>query len=231
MCGRFTLATDLERLKARFGFTSPSFEVAPRYNIAPTQRVPVIVHNERRELKLFRWGLIPAWAKDTAIGSKMINARSETALEKPSFKRLFKERRCLVPADGFYEWKHARNGKQKIPMRIVRDDGELFAMAGLWTRWHNEKATDRVAIDSFTILTTQANAAMKSIHDRMPLILDPENEELWIRPNCKTTKLQRLLKMMPKMKLRVYPVSQEVNSPKNDHPSCLTPITLDVPFL
>ena len=169
MCGRYTLKTPVEKLAEEFGFDDSSVELPPNYNVAPTQGVAAVLEEDgRRRLEVLRWGLIPPWADDPQIGSRMINARAETAPEKPSFRRAFRERRCLIPADGFYEWKRMNGGKQ--PYYIHMKEGRPFAFAGLWESW---KEAGGPEIRSCTILTTKPNALAGEIHDRMPVILPP----------------------------------------------------------
>ncbi len=220
MCGRYSQASDIERLLARFLLAPPGFPLAARYNIAPTQEAPVVVFEAARELVLCRWGLIPSWAKDAAIGARMINARAETILEKPSFKRPFQRTRCLVLADGFYEWKKEGDGKKKTPMRIRLRSREPFAFAGLWDSWRSPEGK---VIRSFTIITTEANEALRPIHDRMPVILKPEEESAWLDPRSNPLQMAGLLGPYPAQEMEAYEVSTLVNSPRNDAPECITP--------
>lgn len=202
--------------------------IAARYNIAPTQQVSCVTAGEsgsaRRDWQLFRWGLIPSWATDSAIGNRMINARSETVQEKRSFKKAFLSRRCLVPADGYFEWMKTPNGKQ--PFSIERADGGLLAMAGLWEQ--NTRIDNESPLQSFTILTTAANSATKKIHDRMPVLLDQADWDHWLDPDfADLDTLQRLMKPAAEDYLKCVPVSTLVNSPRNDTPECVQPITID----
>src|SRR5438270_1589530 len=174
MCGRFTLHVDIKTVAHHFGVPA-TLETTPRYNVAPTQDVVSVMRNGDSHLALLRWGLIPSWAKDESIGSRMINARAETLIEKPSFKGLLRSRRCLVVADGFYEWKKEQGSK--TPMYITLKDGSPFAFAGLWDLWHSPDGRD---IRTCTIVTTQPNALVTSIHDRMPVILSPDAREIWL---------------------------------------------------
>ena len=226
MCGRFTLFADPADLQELFNLSAPppadvASLVAPRYNIAPTQPVAVIANGETRVLELFKWGLIPSWAKDPKIGNRMINALAETLAEKPSFRTALKKRRCLILANGFYEWK--REGKSKTPMYIQMKDGRPFAFAGLWEAW--KSPDDREAwIKSCTIITTEPNALMEKIHDRMPVILKPEAFALWLDPaEQMPDKLDKLLKSYPATQMTAFPVSRLVNDPKNDSPDCIKP--------
>ena len=218
MCGRYTETASLKDLKARFGFAEPGFDLKPRYNIAPTQEAPVVIAADGRQLRLFRWGLIPSWAKDAAIGNKMINARAETVAEKPSFKRPLQRSRCLVLADGFYEWRKEAGGAGKTPMRIVLKSREPFAMAGLWDTW---KAPDGKNVESFTVITTAANGVMRPIHERMPVILKKEDEDLWLDVKAGTEAVTKLLAPCPDEDIEAYEVSRLVNSPANDTKGCV----------
>src|ERR1051326_7982322 len=179
MCGRYTLTVDIKTIAETFG-VPPTIETAPRYNIAPTQEVVSILSNGSIHLDWLQWGLIPSWAKDDSIGSKMINARAETLAEKPSFKRLLRSRRCLIVADGFYEWK--KEGKGKVPMFITLEDQEPFAFAGLWDSWRDP---DGQQIRTCTIITTEANELMAPIHNRMPVILPAQAREEWLDPSIR----------------------------------------------
>ncbi|MCX6247225.1 MAG: SOS response-associated peptidase [Bacteroidetes bacterium] len=216
MCGRYSFILEDEMIRERFGVTVRSAIYKARYNCAPTQKLAVISNENPEELSLYRWGLIPFWAKDAAIGNKLINAKSETILEKPSFKNSFKSKRCLVLSDGFYEW---RKGSVTTPFRILRKDGSAFAMAGIWDRWINPEGEE---IRSFAILTTTPNSLMAKIHDRMPVILDRETEKLWIE-NSTPEILMEMLKPCPASTLLAYPVSTLVNSPRADSPEILEP--------
>lgn len=218
MCGRYTLATSVEKLAEAFGLSGPVSDLAPSYNVAPTQDVATILGDgEKRYLELMRWGLIPSWADDPGIGARMINARSETAAEKPSFRAAFKRRRCLIPADGFYEWQKTTGAKQ--PFYIRMKDERPFAFAGLWETWHEE---DGPEIRSCTILTTEANDRLSPVHGRMPVILDPENYDFWMDPEVNdVAPLNGLLRSYPSEAMEAYPVSRHVNSPSNDDPECV----------
>jgi putative SOS response-associated peptidase YedK len=194
-------------------------ELQPRYNIAPTQPVAVIrQRGSARELSLMRWGLIPSWAKDPAIGSRMINARAETVATKPSFRAAFKRRRCLIPADGFYEWQK-RDGRTKQPFYIGLKDEQPFAFAGLWESW---TAADGSEIESCTVITTAANDLLRELHDRMPVILDEDDYPRWLDPKpVSADNLQSLLHPFPSERMRFYPVNTVVNSPQNEVPQCI----------
>lgn len=213
MCGRFTLTIDINRVAKAFGVApSPSLQVSPRYNVAPTQDVVTIMRNGTAHLDLLRWGLIPAWAKDASVGSRMINARAETLAEKASFKRLLHARRCLVVADGFYEWKQEHSGK--TPMYITLKDQEPFAFAGLWDSWKDPEGQQ---IRTCTIITTQPNELMASIHNRMPAILPRQAVEEWLDPaQSDDQALLSLLTPYPASEMEARAVSRKVNNPKYD---------------
>ena len=223
MCGRFTLIAPGEAVAEHFQLSEiPNLK--PRYNIAPTQPVAAVrisPNTGDRELTYFNWGLIPRWAKDPTIGSRMINARSETAAEKPSFRVAFKYRRCLVPADGFYEWQKT-NG-QKQPVRIQMSDGGLFAIAGLWEHWASPDGSE---IESCTLLTTEPNERLRPVHNRMPVILPPEDYDLWLDTGAQHPgEVQLLLRPYPAEEMTFYPVSSYVNNPRNEDPLCIEPLT------
>jgi putative SOS response-associated peptidase YedK len=220
MCGRFSLTVNEAELNERFRLAAGSTPYVPRYNCAPTQLLAVVTNENPQQLSYLKWGLIPSWAKDSAIGNKMINARAETILEKSSYKTPFKRRRCLVPSDGFYEWKI--NG-DKVPYRIYLKNTKLFAFAGLWERWH---APNGEITDSFTIITTAANHFMKPIHERMPVILKREDEKQWLE-NDDLTLLTGLLKPFDPAEMNAYPVSKLINSPRNESPLVLERAGLD----
>jgi putative SOS response-associated peptidase YedK len=220
MCGRFYLDVQPDELMSHFGLESvPVLE--PRYNIAPSQTVPAVLSGTGgRELRLLRWGLIPFWAKDEKIGYRTINARAETVESKPAFRAAFRNRRCLIPASGFYEWRAGPDGKQ--PYCIHPKQRALFAFAGLYEHWRDRAGK---TIDSCTILVTQANPVIQSVHDRMPVILAPENYAVWLDPHRKDPAiLKPLLRPAPADEVGLYAVSKRVNSPKNDDPGCLTPL-------
>lgn len=223
MCGRFTLHHTLEEIEERFAAEAVS-ESMPRYNIAPTQDILTVTQNGSRYLEAYHWGLIPSWAKESAIGNKMINARAETLSEKPSFRTALSRRRCLIPADGFYEWQAAADGKKtsKTPMHIRLQSGELFAFAGLWDEW---QAPDGSPLRSCTIITTSANEVTAPIHDRMPVLLRPEDEALWLdNAITQAADLLPLLIPYPADLMEAYPVSRAVNAPTIDDPECLVPL-------
>lgn len=222
MCGRYTLTASAEDLAGWFGTTGPLPELVPSYNIAPTQEVPVVgVDGEgERRLRLLKWGLVPSWANDPEIGARMINARAESVADKPAYRAAFKRRRCLIPADGFYEWQK-QNGGPKQPFHVKMENGEPFAFAGLWESWQGEEETVR----SCAIITTDANEMLGEIHDRMPVILSPDSYGTWLDPELQDAdKLLPLLQPCPPGEMEVYPVSRTVNSPANDEPSCVEPL-------
>jgi putative SOS response-associated peptidase YedK len=221
MCGRFTLAVDAAELQQAFPQFSFPAQVGPRFNIAPTQPVLALANDGRLQADFFTWGLIPSWAKDPAIGSRMINARSEGVETKPSFRGPLKYKRCLVFASGFYEWKTVPGQKAKIPHHIRLKSGRPFAFAGLWDEWH---APDGSQIRSATILTTSPNALMEAIHNRMPVILPESAYAQWIEPAPLTPeRLLPLLQPYPADGMIAHPVSTLVNSPANDRPECIVP--------
>ncbi|MGE0681240.1 MAG: SOS response-associated peptidase [Candidatus Binatia bacterium] len=220
MCGRFTLTTDLGDLEERFSFHVVNLSFKPHYNIAPSQQVLTVIGAEERRAGLLRWGLIPSWAKDSSIGNRMINARAETVAEKPSFRRALQKRRCLVLADGFYEWK--TEGKKKTPMYIALTDHKPFGFAGLWETW---KSPEGETIHSCTLITTTPNALMESIHTRMPVILPRDAEAAWLDRSLEDpARLLPLLVPYPANNMDAYAVSLAVNSPRNDSPECIEPI-------
>ena len=211
MCGRFTLATDLNAVAKAFG-VNPSLQAQPRYNVAPTQEVVSILRNGSAHMEWLQWGLIPSWAKDETIGAKMINARAETLAEKPSFKRLLRSKRCLVVADGFYEWKKEQGGK--IPMYITLKDGSPFAFAGLWDLWHSPDGRD---IRTCTLVTTQPNTLVASIHDRMPVILSADARDMWLDTALQDEQaLLPLLAPYPAEEMTARAVSRLVNNPRSE---------------
>lgn len=260
MCGRFALTISPLELARQLDLPFEP-DLQPRYNIAPSQQLPVLRRKQQgdRELVNMRWGLIPSWSKDPAIGNRMINARGETVAEKPSFRAALKRRRCLVPASGFYEWKQPEDSNTKTadagtksehtdtkrnesgtakkkgtrPVKqpfYIRPPGRspdaLFCFAGLWEHWTDKKSGEH--IESFTIITTAANDFMRSIHDRMPVILDPTDFARWLDPETmESEKILELLRPCPSEKLQAYPVSTLVNNPRNDSDECLVPLVIE----
>jgi putative SOS response-associated peptidase YedK len=221
MCGRFTLGATATDLAAQFNLTTvPTW--TPRYNIAPTQEVLVVLQpspQASREARLYRWGLVPSWANDPTIGNRLINARAETVATKPAFRSAFKERRCLVLADGFYEWH--KEGTRKQPYHLRLRDGRPFAFAGLWEHWEQAE----MAVDSCTLLTTTPNHVMRPLHDRMPVILPPAEYSLWLDPSTQeAARLQTLLRPYAGDEMVAYPVSTRVNNPASDNPDCIEPL-------
>ncbi len=223
MCGRYRLARKKEILAETFDAEN-EVDWSPRYNVAPGQDVPVVRQDATRPvrmLSLIRWGLIPSWSKDAKAAYKMINARAETVADMPAFRDPFRSRRCLVPADGFYEW--TKRGKQKSPFCFSMADDSVFAFAGIWDRWGNpdKRNPDKEWIETCSIITTSANPLLSGIHDRMPVIMKPENYDLWLDPGFKKVEdLLDLLKPFPANAMRHYRVSTRVNSVKNDDLAC-----------
>ncbi len=218
MCGRYTLTVDPADLMERFDLSSADFVSTPRFNIAPTQTVAVVLNESPRTLTGARWGLVPSWAKDISIGYKMINARAETLDEKPSYRTLLKKRRCLILADSFYEWKKEAGGG-KTPTRLMLANGAPFAMAGLWDAW---KTPDGERIKSCTIITTSPNALAAQVHDRMPAILSREAEAEWVNiANDDPGYLKSLLGAYPAELMKTYVVSNAVNNVRHDAPELI----------
>lgn len=228
MCGRYTLINLAALTQAFPWIDEPPPEQPARYNIAPTQPILVVANNSADRFEHFHWGLIPSWAKDRAIGNRMINARAETLAEKPAFRTALRRRRCLVPADGFYEWKKDSGGKTKTPMRITMASGEVFAFAGLWDAW---QAPDGSVVPSCTLITTEPNELMSDIHDRMPVILKRQDYDAWLDPaEREADELTALLKPYPASEMRAAPVSRTVNNPKNESPACIESTTKETLF-
>ena len=220
MCGRYSLTKPIKTLKEHFQAIAFELEHGPRYNIAPSQRAPVILAGSQgREIHALRWGLIPSWAKDPDMGNRLINARAETVHEKPSFRSSFRKRRCLVPADGFYEWQVRDEGK--FPQYIRLRTGGLFAFAGLWSEWDSGQETLR----TFTIITTAANRELEPIHQRMPVILLPEQYDRWMSADTSSEQIITLLRPFGEGMLEHYEISKTVNSPKNDGEKCIIPVS------
>lgn len=224
MCGRFALYVTLEELVDYFGLPGPPTQLAPRYNIAPTQPVGLVrvnAQSQEREWALTLWGLIPSWSKEPTIGARMINARAETVDEKPAFRAAFKRRRCIIPASGFYEWKKINGGKQ--PYFITAVDGKPLGLAGLWESWNGPNGE---VLESCAILTTDANETVAALHDRMPVILAPEDYDEWLGAGKDSTpaelsQLKHLLRPFPADRMTLYPVSAYVNSPRNEGEACI----------
>jgi len=226
MCGRYRLTAKERYLAEHFG-VDDEIEWEPRYNIAPTQPVVVIRQDRdqpRRTFSLMRWGLIPYWSKDISIGNKTINAMSETVAEKPAFREAIRKRRCLVPADGFFEWKKL-SSKRKQPYNIGMLDDSLFAFAGIWDRWRSGPGE---VIESCSILTTDANSLTRDIHDRMPAILEPEDYDLWLDPGLTDPEqLQHLLRPFDPRRMKKYPLSPKVSNVNIDTPECIQEVAAD----
>jgi len=229
MCGRFVSASTADEIAAYFGGAQVADTLEPSYNVAPTNDIYVVLDRpEARTVEAFRWGLIPSWAKDPKIGSKMINARSETVLEKNSFKTSFRKRRCLVPVDGFYEWRVVPGRKAKQPYYVTRPDGEPSALAGLWSVWTGDMAGETRTICSVTVLTTAPNHVVGKIHDRMPVILAPTNWDQWLDPaNEDVEQLTHLLVPAPDSLTTLTPVSTAVNSVRNKGAELTEPVEID----
>jgi putative SOS response-associated peptidase YedK len=242
MCGRYTAAKDFGELIKMVGVVMarvPFF--SPRYNIAPTQLAPVIFHDHNQPaVKLMRWGLIPSWAKDESTGNALINARSETIESRTAFREAFKHRRCLIPADSFYEWKEMHGERQ--PFRVMLKSGEPFCFAGLWDRWVKPPAAGKFdtdldeapaseTIESFTIITRAANAAVAPLHDRMPVIMAPNHFGWWLKEGDERSESHKMALGHPlEEPMKIYPVSDLVNSPKTDDARCIEPLRIDRDF-
>ena len=227
MCGRYSLTTPMEAVRRLFDFPERP-DLAARVNIAPSQEVAAVRLGEgetgTRHWVALRWGLIPSWANEPGIGNRMINARAETLAEKPAFRAAFRRRRCLIPADGFYEWKTERGRKQ--PYRIALESGAPFAFAGLWGRWEGPKggAGGDSGIESCTIVTTEANARLRTLHHRMPVILAPEAYDLWLDPATPGAQAQALLGPAPSEWFTCFRVSPKINNPAHDDPALIAPL-------
>lgn len=221
MCGRFTITLEPAFFQQELDLGKIPSEWIPRYNTAPTQNVPAVRDPGTRDVNMLRWGLVPFWAKDESIGYKLINARSETLAEKPSFRGAFAKRRCLILADGFYEWqKTVRKGEQKVPYRFTLKDKKPFTFAGLWESWRSPEEKE---IISCTIITCEANETVGKIHDRMPVILDKENCWHWLEDRPEK-ELNALLKPYSPDRMESYPVSTRVNNPREEDPQLIQPI-------
>jgi putative SOS response-associated peptidase YedK len=222
MCGRFTLRTPAAILKDYFGLPDLP-DLKPRYNVAPTQPVGAIrTRDGERTWAELRWGLIPGWARDASIGSRMINARAETVATKKAFREAYVARRCVIPADGFYEWQRRDDGS-KQPYLLTLADNRPFGFAGLWERWRPDRGT--AIVESCTVITTQPNELVAPIHDRMPVLFDAEAASAWLDETAAPEALQVLLQPFPSESMRATPVSTLVNRPANDSPVCVEPVT------
>jgi len=221
MCGRFTLTVDPAEFQDDFGGAIFPTKFAPRFNIAPSQPLLTIPNDGANTADFFTWGLIPMWAKDPSIGNRLINARGETVAEKPSFRGSFKYKRCLILADGYYEWKASQGQKMKTPYFIYMKDRRPFAFAGLWDSWESPDGSN---LKTCTIITTEPNELMSSIHNRMPVILHPRTYAQWLDPTPKTSEeLLPLLTPFPAESMSAHPVSTQVNKPSNDSPELVVP--------
>lgn len=220
MCGRFTIMLEADELREVLELGKVPDDWMPRFNLAPSQPAGVVVDAETRNVGWMKWGLVPGWAKDAQIGSRLINARAETLAEKPSFRQAFTRRRCLIPADGFYEWHHPEGGKGRgQPVHIHMKDRRPFFLAGLWERW---QAAESDPLLSFTIITTQANELVGKIHERMPVILTGETAWNWLKPHP-VSELAGFLRPYPEDEMEMFAVSYLVNSPANDSPAVAAP--------
>ena len=220
MCGRYSLIADLGELAQRFEFNGDRLTFEPAYNVAPTQQVLTVVGGDTRRGGFMRWGLIPHWAKNASIGGRMINARAETVAEKPAFRDALRRRRCLVLADGFYEWQ--RSGTARRPMRVVMRTGEPFTFAGLWSMWRDP---DGNRVPSCAIITTAANELLRPIHDRMPVVLPKELEEFWLDASVEDAPtLTGIMASCPAGAMEAFEVSRLVNSVANDVPEVVAPV-------
>lgn len=224
MCGCYTLTISLEALQKAFPSVNFHIEYTPRFNIAPTQMIPVVREDAKGELRadLLKWGLIPSWSNDEGIGFRLINARAKTLAEKPAFRGALKSRRCLIPVDGFFEWVNIEGTKNKLPLYFLLKSKAVFAFAGLWETWKSPKGEE---INSATIITTEPNALVGQYHSRIPVILPEEEYKNWLTPGTKSPdELHSLLKPYPEVEMDCFPVSPLVNSPKNDSPEIVIPL-------
>lgn len=220
MCGRFTITLDPADLQQEFNLGNLPGEWKPRYNVAPTQNVPVVKEETRRDVEMMHWGLIPFWAKDKTIGSRMINARAETLQEKPAFRQAFKQRRCLILADGFFEWQRLDAKRPKVPMYFRLKNGKAFTFAGLWETWRENPEKE---LHSCTIITCIPNELVGQIHNRMPVILDKEKCWRWLSdPNPQ--ELQKMLMPYPAEKMQAHAVGLQVNNPREDNADVVRPL-------
>lgn len=223
MCGRFALYSDPQTLARRFQADPPA-DYSPHFNIAPTQ--PILILRESKAHRAFsfaRWGLVPHWAREIKTGYSMINARAETVDEKPAFRTVFRRRRCLIPADGFYEWQATPSHRLKQPWYIALKERQPMALAGLWDQWHRPEGD---IMESCTIIVTKANELMRPIHERMPVILPEAVWQTWLDPDhTDPSTLKALLRPYPPEGMRAWPVKTQVNNPNNDAPACIEPLT------
>ncbi len=224
MCGRFTLALTPEELAEAFDLIDVPDDAGPRYNIAPTQQVAAITSEAPEIAQMLKWGLIPSWAKDPSMGAKLINARAETVASKPSFRSAYERRRCLILADGFYEWK--REGTARRPHRIRLGTGAPLTFAGLWESWQSPAGPQ---VRTCTIITTTANELVEEVHTRMPVIVSPDDRGTWLEEDGGGRESARLLRPYPAEEMVLEPVGTRVNSVHNDDPSCLVPVQMELP--
>ena len=227
MCGRASLTRNEKELEERFGSTFYTEDIerynpVPNYNIAPTQNLPVITNSDQAHFNIFKWGLIPFWSKDAKISYKLINSRAETLELNSAFKSAFAKRRCIIPLDGFYEW--SLKDKIKKPYRIIKNDNGIFSVAGIWENW---KSPEGQEINTFSIITVDANETVARLHNRMPAILFEDEERLWLDDNINLKDLKKLLKPFPASLIIAYPVSQKVNNVRNNDPDLITEISYD----
>lgn len=225
MCGRYSFTLPPDAIRELFRVTT-GLNLRPRYNIAPTQEAPVIGRDEAggRALKMYRWGLVPRWSKAIPTSAPMINARAESIAEKPAFRDAFRKRRCLVPADGFYEWSKDKIAGDRRPWRIFAGDRPAFAFAGIWEAWRNPQGGEGDLLRSFAVVTTAANAKIAAIHDRMPVMLRREDEDAWLAADTAPDQLQAMLTPYPAELTDLYRVATHVNSVRNDDPDCIKPL-------
>ncbi len=219
MCGRWAVSFSAENLEERYGASLPGGRLRPSYNIAPTATVPTVTRNSPNRIIMMRWGLIPFWAKDEKIGYRLINARAESVRQKPAFRRSFASARCLVPASGFYEWQ--KREREKVPFYIRLRDTEIFSFAGLYDVWQDPQGRE---VTSFTIITTAPNKVVEPVHNRMPVVLEREDEDVWLDKVTPAEKLQSLLRPYARENnMEAYPVSERVNNPLHDSPENIRP--------
>jgi len=221
MCGRFTLTLDPGEIQELLDLGPFVHIVQPRYNIAPSQPIPIVKDPDTRSIELYQWGLVPFWADDPKIGYRMINARAETAHEKPSFRAAFKYRRCLIPADGFFEWHAVEKGAPKTPYLFKLKDDQPFTFAGLYEHWQSPEGGE---LHTCTILTCPPNELVASYHNRMPVILGEDARWLWLNAEADHNTLRDLLSPFPSEKMKCFPVSRDINSPDNDRPEVVLPL-------
>ena len=227
MCGRYLLISPVEAMRRLFD-VGGLLNLPPRYNIAPTQDAPVVRLDKegRRELIMMRWGLVPLWAKDLSMGARCINARAESAADRPAFRDAFERRRCLVPTDGFFEWE--KKGKVKQPWRIGPAEDGLMALAGLWERW---RAPDGGVVRTYAVVTTEANELVAPLHDRMPAVIPPDEFGAWLDPDTPAERLREMLRPYPAERMKAYPVSRRLNDVRNDDAGCIEPFEGEEPTL